>query len=110
VPATAPLDTPASANIGAVDGDTWLGDEDGGDEYFDTASALVQDGKKKAKKKIRFHARRYDVLVATDAIAMGLNLSIRRVIFSTMEKFDGITNRKLHSSVSRCIHAHLLMT
>lgn len=31
----------------------------------------------------------YDVLVATDAIGMGLNLSIKRVIFTTMKKFAG---------------------
>lgn len=55
--------------------------------------------KENSVKKIKFHARRFDVLVATDAIAMGLNLAIRRVIFSTLEKFDGITNRKLHPSV-----------
>jgi ATP-dependent RNA helicase SUPV3L1/SUV3 len=31
----------------------------------------------------------YDVLVATDAIGMGLNLNIGRVIFTTLSKFDG---------------------
>ncbi|KAJ3049224.1 hypothetical protein HK097_009753, partial [Rhizophlyctis rosea] len=31
----------------------------------------------------------YDVLVASDAIGMGLNLNIRRVIFERIEKFDG---------------------
>jgi superfamily II RNA helicase len=38
---------------------------------------------------------RYDVLVASDAIGMGLNLNIRRLIFSTMEKFDGTEVRNL---------------
>ena len=37
----------------------------------------------------------YDVLVASDAIGMGLNLNIKRLIFSTMEKFDGERKRKL---------------
>lgn len=32
----------------------------------------------------------YRVLVASDAIGMGLNLNIRRVIFHTIEKFDGV--------------------
>ncbi|OLL23059.1 ATP-dependent RNA helicase suv3, mitochondrial [Neolecta irregularis DAH-3] len=31
----------------------------------------------------------YDVLVASDAVGMGLNLSIRRMVFETMEKFNG---------------------
>lgn len=31
----------------------------------------------------------YDVLVASDAVGMGLNLNIRRIIFHTMEKTDG---------------------
>ncbi|OYU29133.1 MAG: helicase [Burkholderiales bacterium PBB2] len=35
------------------------------------------------------------ILVATDAIGMGLNLPIRRVLFSTMSKFDGQGDRAL---------------
>ncbi|KAI8973805.1 P-loop containing nucleoside triphosphate hydrolase protein [Mycotypha africana] len=31
----------------------------------------------------------FDVLVASDAVGMGLNLNIKRIIFSTVEKFDG---------------------
>ena len=31
----------------------------------------------------------YSVLVASDAIGLGLNLSIRRVIFTALSKFDG---------------------
>lgn len=33
----------------------------------------------------------YRVLVASDAIGMGLNLNIRRVVFHTMEKFNGVS-------------------
>lgn len=36
-----------------------------------------------------------DVLVASDAIGMGLNLNISRIIFSTMKKFDGERTREL---------------
>ena len=39
-----------------------------------------------------------DVLVATDAIGMGLNLPIKRIIFSTIEKFDGESMRTLYQS------------
>ncbi len=35
------------------------------------------------------------ILVATDAIGMGLNLPIRRVLFSTLTKFDGVADRTL---------------
>lgn len=35
------------------------------------------------------------ILVATDAIGMGLNLPISRIFFSTMEKYDGNSNRLL---------------
>jgi ATP-dependent RNA helicase SUPV3L1/SUV3 len=31
----------------------------------------------------------YDVLIATDAVGMGLNLNIRRVVFYTLMKYDG---------------------
>lgn len=38
------------------------------------------------------------ILVATDAIGMGLNLPIQRVLFSTMNKFDGVGDRALNES------------
>lgn len=41
----------------------------------------------------------YDCLVATDAVGMGLNLSIRRIVFSTLLKYDGYQDRHLNSSV-----------
>ncbi|KAI8394309.1 P-loop containing nucleoside triphosphate hydrolase protein [Radiomyces spectabilis] len=34
-----------------------------------------------------------NVLVASDAVGMGLNLNIKRIIFSTVKKFDGHANR-----------------
>lgn len=37
----------------------------------------------------------FDVLVASDAIGMGLNLNISRIIFSTLRKFDGTEVRDL---------------
>ncbi|XP_010532567.1 PREDICTED: DExH-box ATP-dependent RNA helicase DExH16, mitochondrial isoform X1 [Tarenaya hassleriana] len=37
----------------------------------------------------------FDVLVASDAIGMGLNLNISRIIFSTLEKYDGTEWRDL---------------
>jgi len=43
----------------------------------------------------RFRDGEADVLVATDAIAMGLNLPIRRVVFSTTSKWNGRMERAL---------------
>jgi ATP-dependent RNA helicase SUPV3L1/SUV3 len=43
----------------------------------------------------RFSQGESHILVATDAIGMGLNLPIRRVLFSTMVKYDGQTDRPL---------------
>ncbi|HEY8354790.1 MAG TPA: helicase-related protein [Methylophilaceae bacterium] len=51
----------------------------------------------------RFNEGRADILVATDAIGMGLNLPIRRVVFSTVEKFDGIASRRLDPTEVRQI-------
>ncbi|WP_237182910.1 helicase-related protein [Roseomonas marmotae] len=45
----------------------------------------------------RFRNGEADIVVATDAIGMGLNLPIRRVIFSTLKKFDGEERRDLNS-------------
>jgi ATP-dependent RNA helicase SUPV3L1/SUV3 len=46
----------------------------------------------------RFASGESHILVATDAIGMGLNLPIRRVLFSTMSKFDGVDDRPLNES------------
>lgn len=43
----------------------------------------------------RFDAGETDVVVATDAIGMGMNLPIRRVVFVEQEKFDGHSTRML---------------
>lgn len=43
----------------------------------------------------RFRNGESDILVATDAIAMGLNLPIQTLLFTTDTKFDGISKRKL---------------
>ncbi len=51
----------------------------------------------------RFNTGEADILVATDAIGMGLNLPIRRVIFSTVEKFDGVASRLLNPTEARQI-------
>ncbi|MBK1613558.1 helicase [Rubrivivax gelatinosus] len=46
----------------------------------------------------RFASGESQILVATDAIGMGLNLPIRRVLFSTLTKFDGVGDRLLDES------------
>ena len=47
------------------------------------------------REAARFRGGEADVLVATDAIGLGLNLPIRRLVFTTIEKFDGIADRLL---------------
>jgi len=44
----------------------------------------------------RFRDGKTDILVATDAIAMGLNLPIKTILFTTDTKFDGVSKRKLY--------------
>jgi ATP-dependent RNA helicase SUPV3L1/SUV3 len=51
----------------------------------------------------RFNSGAADVLVATDAIGMGLNLPIRRVVFSATQKFDGVASRDLNATEVRQI-------
>lgn len=52
----------------------------------------------------RFVDGRADVLVATDAIGMGLNLGgIERVLFATTTKFDGTVRRQLNTMEIRQI-------
>jgi ATP-dependent RNA helicase SUPV3L1/SUV3 len=46
----------------------------------------------------RFREGESDILVATDAIAMGLNLPIRTLLFARDNKFDGLRRRELTPS------------
>jgi len=76
---------------------------------LETASRLQNDGHpvsmiygsmppETRKKQIeQFNQGRTKVIVATDAIGMGLNLPIRRIIFLENEKFDGTRRRLLTS-------------
>ncbi len=43
----------------------------------------------------RFREKQSDILIATDAISMGLNLPIKNILFTTDTKFDGVSRRKL---------------
>ena len=51
----------------------------------------------------RFRLGETDVVVSTDAIAMGMNLPIARVVFMESEKFDGDITRQLTDSEIRQI-------
>lgn len=74
------------------------------------ASSLRKMGKKvsvvygalspevRKKQAYLFNTGVNDILVSTDAIGMGLNLPIDRIIFSTLNKYDGYENRKLNST------------
>ncbi|MEA1892402.1 MAG: SUV3 C-terminal domain-containing protein [Campylobacterota bacterium] len=46
----------------------------------------------------RFREKETQILIATDAIAMGMNLPIKTILFSKAEKFDGVTQRNLLTS------------
>lgn len=52
----------------------------------------------RAQEAQRFNNGYYDIVVASDAIGMGLNLKINRVIFTTTTKFNGKANVVLSSS------------
>ena len=45
-----------------------------------------------------FHKGKTKVVVATDAIGMGLNLPVKRIVFLQAEKFDGVSRRPLTTS------------
>lgn len=44
----------------------------------------------------RFRKKQSEILIATDAIAMGLNLPIKNVLFTTDTKYDGVSRRKIN--------------
>ncbi|MBV1837146.1 helicase-related protein [Acetobacter estunensis] len=76
-------------------------------EVLDLRAALMERGRRVAvvygalspevrrAEAQRFNDGQADILIATDAIGMGLNLSIRRVVFAALRKFDGRQTRDL---------------
>ncbi|WP_122893855.1 helicase-related protein [Arcobacter peruensis] len=44
----------------------------------------------------KFREKKSQILIATDAIAMGLNLPIQTILFTTDTKFDGVSRRKIN--------------
>lgn len=46
----------------------------------------------------RFRDKETQILIATDAIAMGMNLPIKTLLFSKADKFDGVSQRNLVAS------------
>lgn len=50
-----------------------------------------------------FTSKRTEVVVSTDAIGMGLNLPVRRIVFLQADKFDGTDRRPLRTSEIRQI-------
>lgn len=46
----------------------------------------------------RFREGDTDILIATDCIGIGLNLPLKTVVFDTVEKFDGQSQRRLFQS------------
>ncbi len=46
----------------------------------------------------RFLNKESNILVSTDAIGMGVNLPIKRIVFMEIEKFDGVERRNLKTT------------
>ena len=82
---------------------------------YAVASAIRESGKKcsvvygslpynvRRKEAERFAGNETQAVVATDAIGMGINLPIKRVVFLEMEKFDGVCVRELANEEIRQI-------
>ncbi|MFC7783874.1 helicase-related protein [Rossellomorea sp. GCM10028870] len=78
-------------------------------KVLDTASRLQNNGHKvsmiygsmppetRKRQMMQFIKGKTNMIVATDAIGMGLNLPIRRIVFLETDKFDGTRRRRLTS-------------
>jgi len=51
----------------------------------------------------RFRQGKTDVVIATDAISMGLNLPVRRVVFCSSSKFNGVEEEELSATLAKQI-------
>jgi ATP-dependent RNA helicase SUPV3L1/SUV3 len=51
----------------------------------------------------RFRDGSADVVVATDALAMGLNMPIQRIVMTTTVKYNGVEEEEISASLARQI-------
>uniref|UniRef100_A0A7S3D4P4 RNA helicase n=1 Tax=Palpitomonas bilix TaxID=652834 RepID=A0A7S3D4P4_9EUKA len=65
--------------------------------------SLPPEARKDQARRFNDRVDGVNILVASDAVGMGLNLQIRRVIFSAVEKYDGEKRRPLSDSEVRQI-------
>lgn len=57
----------------------------------------------RSKEANGFNNGQYDILVASDAVGMGLNLKIKRIVFFTVKKFNGSETVPLSVSATKQI-------
>lgn len=57
----------------------------------------------RTKEANNFNSGKYDVLVASDAVGMGLNLKIKRIVFWSVKKFNGTESVPLTVSATKQI-------
>jgi ATP-dependent RNA helicase SUPV3L1/SUV3 len=68
-------------------------------KYFDISVVYGNLSPEVRREEARkFREGETDLLIATDAIAMGLNLPIKTLLFSKAIKFDGVKDRELTAS------------
>ncbi|NLM34227.1 MAG: RNA helicase [Clostridiales bacterium] len=70
-------------------------------EEKNISCSIIYGGLPPETRKLQFEkflSRKSSVVVSTDAIGMGVNLPIKRVVFLEKSKFDGIKERPLYSA------------
>lgn len=70
--------------------------EDAGRRVSVIYGALPYEARQAETRK--FAEGRTKIVVATDAIGMGMNLPVKRIVFLETQKFDGICRRELNAS------------
>jgi ATP-dependent RNA helicase SUPV3L1/SUV3 len=76
--------------------------------YVQVYGALPPDARRQQAAHFNDSSSDVEVLVASDAIGMGLNLNIRRVIFSAMNKYNGESMQPLQVSGSEGVSFEML--
>lgn len=59
--------------------------------------ALPPETRRQQAKLFNEEGNEFSVMVASDAVGMGLNLNIRRIIFTTLKKFEGTFKKQILS-------------
>ena len=96
------LDTRTRVDVAVIDEIQMLSDRDRGAAWTAAVCGNLSPEVRRAQAE-RFRDGSADIVVGTDALAMGLNMPIARIVMTTAVKYNGIEEEEISAALARQI-------